>query len=120
MGAPPLGSARSGRVSSRREGGGFSSARTAGPVGRVPGGVVSEMGMSPRDDDTPESPRDGGRDGRLFKYPEWDEVPPLSACDLSRVPFPFDLAPCVYMPLRCCCWSGAGGSGGSSGKYVEL
>ena len=30
--------------------------------------------MSPRDDDTPESPRDGGRDGRLFKYPEWDEV----------------------------------------------
>lgn len=37
--------------------------------------MASELGLSPRDDDTPESPRDDvGRDGRLFKYPEWDEV----------------------------------------------
>jgi len=38
--------------------------------------MAAELGLSPRDDDTPESPRDDvGRDGRLFKYPEWDEVP---------------------------------------------
>jgi hypothetical protein len=101
MGAPPLASARSGRLSTRRHNtqedgavGNLTSNR--GPLssgmGAGLGGGPGDVPMSPRDDDTPESPRDGGRDGRLFKYPEWDEVrhPPQSPVDYS--------APC-HAPL---------------------
>ena len=43
--------------------------------------VDVRIGLSPRDDLTPESPRDDvGRDGRLFKYPEWDEVSVCLSC----------------------------------------
>ena len=98
MGAPPLASARSGRLSTRRHNtqedgavGTLTLTHTSnrGPrssgMGAGHGGGPGDVPKSPRDDDTPESPRDGGRDGRLFKYPEWDEVrhPPQSPADSS-------------------------------------
>jgi hypothetical protein len=70
MGAPPLGSGRragpSPAVSGRRMG----------------GSATPDMGLSPREEWTPDSPREGGRDGRLFKYPEWDEYELFDSDDL--------------------------------------
>ena len=75
MGAPPLASARSARASSRRDTG-PPAAPPAPPNRHTPSrGGTDTLG----DEMTPESPKnDTGRDGRLFKYPEWDEVPPPS------------------------------------------
>ena len=75
MGAPPLASARSARASSRRDTA-PPSAPPAPPNRHTPSrGGTDTLG----DEMTPESPKnDTGRDGRLFKYPEWDEVPPPS------------------------------------------
>ena len=77
MGAPPLISARSARPSARAMSGRVAAA------GRAPS-VASDVDrfLSPRDGLTPESPRDWGRDGRLFKYPEWDEYDLFDSDDL--------------------------------------
>lgn len=114
MGAPPLASARSGRLSTRRhntqeaqEDGAVRpliSNRGPGAPGRGAGHAAGsgDVPMSPRDDDTPESPRDGGRDGRLFKFPEWDEVrhPPQSPVDASALcDAPYSLTPFLLYPL---------------------
>uniref|UniRef100_A0A7S0EZJ1 Uncharacterized protein n=1 Tax=Hanusia phi TaxID=3032 RepID=A0A7S0EZJ1_9CRYP len=80
MGAPPLGS---GRISARRAMDGTTSTQlSARRTLSLTGVVTPDIGMSPRDDLTPESPRDGGRVGRLFKYPEWDEYELFDSDDL--------------------------------------
>jgi hypothetical protein len=73
MGAPPLASARSARGSSRRD-----TAPPSAPPAPPNRHSASRAGTDILGDEmTPESPKnDLGRDGRLFKYPEWDEVPP--------------------------------------------